>query len=257
MATAQQLLVRAAISSFWRQPRTEPLERWNNRLHDRWMLPRYLDMDIAEVCRDLAASGIPMQEHWFAPHSQFRMPTLGNFTVDGVEVTLRQALEPWHVLGEESTSGGQARYVDSSCERVEVLVRGISDRRHQLLCNGYAVPLQPTGIEGEMVAGVRYRAWQPPSCLHPTIPIDTPLTFDLYDHRYERSLGGAQYHVMHPGGRSFETRPINALEAEGRRCQRFQQSGHRGGLQPIKRLPTIPEAPHTLDLRHQHGVIHP
>ena len=195
------------------------------------MLPRYLDLDMAEVCRDLQEAGLPIEAQWFTCTVISACPAR-SFVKDGVRVRLRQAIEPWHVLGEEATAGGQSRYVDSSCERMEVLVRGLSDRRHSILCNGYELPLRPTGIEGEMVAAVRYRAWQPPSCLHPTVPIDSPLTFDLYDTWNDRAIAGATYHVMHPGGRAFETRPINANEAEGRRCLRFQAEHRPANKQP-------------------------
>nr|MDA3961276.1 transglutaminase family protein [Planctomycetota bacterium] len=248
MASAQHLLVRALVAGFWNKPRTEPLARWGTALHDKWLLPRYLDLDMQEVCRDLQAQGLPVQAEWFTPHSDFRMPLLGSFERDGVEIELRQAIEPWHVLGEEARAGGQARYVDSSCERVQVLLRGGTDRRHSLVCNGYRIPMQPTGVAGEWVAGVRYRAWQPTSCLHPTIPIDSPLRFDLYDEWNRRATAGATYHVVHPGGLSHETRPINSYEAEGRRCMRFQRAGHRAGNYQPKEAVILPERPCTLDL---------
>ena len=249
MAAAQNLLIRGLISRFWQQPLVEPLARWGTLLQDKWMLPRYLDMDLQSVCAELQGHDVPIHPEWFKPHSDFRMPVLGSFIKDGVEVELRQAIEPWHVLGEESAAGGQARYVDSSCERIQVLVRGARSERHRLACNGYEVPLQPTGIADELVAGIRYRAWQPPSCLHPTLPINSPLHFDLYDELNGQALAGGTYHVMHPGGRASDTRPINSFEAEGRRSQRFEAAGHRGGVYRPRIAPTLPEAPHTLDLR--------
>ena len=120
---------------------------------------------------------------------------------------------------------------------------------HAVTCNGAQLPLQPTGENGEHVAGVRFRAWQPPRCLHPTIGVHSPLVFDIVDRWNGRSVAGCTYHVMHPGGRSFDTLPVNEFEAEGRRLARFQPFGHTPGpLNPLP-APPNPEFPHTLDLR--------
>jgi uncharacterized protein (DUF2126 family)/transglutaminase-like putative cysteine protease len=249
MSLAQQLLVRALVARFWEDPWKKPVARWNNILHDRWMLPRFLQDDLGEVLGDLREHGIPMEDSWFRPHMEFRFPEVGSFDHAGTQVKIRHALEPWHVLGEEPGGGGAVRYVDSSLERLEVLVTTATPDRHQVLCNGAKMPLNPTGIEGEYVAGVRFRAWWPPSCLHPTIGVHSPLVFDLHDTWAERNLTGATYHVMHPGGRAYETRPVNGNEAESRRHERFQRFGHgQGRFRPVE-CPPRPEAPLTLDLR--------
>ena len=249
MSLTQQLLVRALVARFWSRPYREKLVRWGTSLHDRFMLPHFVEQDFNEVLDELADSGFRFEKKWFAPHLEFRFPLIGEFTLNGVSVELRQAIEPWHVLGEESNGGGVARYVDSSVERVQVLVRGMTDLRYVVTCNGSRVPLHPTGTKGEFVAGVRFRAWQPPSCLHPTIGVHTPLVFDLLDTWNHRSLGGATWHVSHPGGRSFSTFPVNAYEAESRRVARFFQIGHTPGSQPTPELNKNVDFPMTLDLR--------
>ena len=233
MSLAQQLLVRALVAKFWHEPYRQSLVRWGTSIHDRFALPHFIRDDFGDVLEDLVRSGFPFDASWFAPHYEFRFPVLGTLEArGGVVLELRQAIEPWNVLGEEVAAGGTARYVDSSVERVEVKVLGMVDERHVVTCNGRRVPLQPTGTNGKCVAGVRYRAWQPPSALHPTIPVHAPLVFDVVDRWNERAIAGCTYHVSHPGGRSNELFPRNGLEAESRRLSRFLSFGHTPGAQP-------------------------
>jgi uncharacterized protein (DUF2126 family)/transglutaminase-like putative cysteine protease len=250
MSLTQQLLLRALIARFWNTPYgPQRLVRWATELHDRFLLPHFVWLDFEDVITELNQAGYPFDAGWFAPHFEFRFPKYGDFATRGIDMELRGALEPWHVLGEEGAIGTTARYVDSSLERLQFKVTGLAPDRYAITCNGAPLPLQPTGTVGEFVAGVRYRAWQPPSALHPTIGVHTPLTFDIVDRWMKRSLGGCQYHVMHPGGRHYEVFPVNAFEAESRRLERFFRIGHSQGTLKVGAPRIDPEFPFTLDLR--------
>ncbi|HEY4309839.1 MAG TPA: transglutaminase family protein [Pirellulales bacterium] len=249
MSLTQQLLLRALVARFWERPNRDRLVRWGTTLHDRFLLPYFVQQDFRDVIRETGLAGFPLELSWFDAHFEFRFPLIGTIVQDSVQVELRQAIEPWYVLGEEQGGGGTSRYVDSSVERLQVRVNGMTSSRHIVTCNGRRVPLHPTGVEGEFVAAVRYRAWQPPSCLHPTIPVQTPLVFDIADAWQKRSLGGCEYHVAHPGGRNYTTSPINAYEAESRRAARFFRMGHTGGAWNAPHEQLNPDYPLTLDLR--------
>jgi len=253
MSLAQQLLVRALIAWFWRRPFEDKPVRWGTRLHDWFLLPYFVGRDFRRVIADLNHAGYALDAEWFAPHFEFRFPVYGRVCYEGVEIELRQAIEPWYVLGEEPGGGGTARYVDSSVERLQVHVTGLTAERYTVTCNGHRLPLQSTGTRGEFVCGVRYRAWQPPRCLHPTIPVHAPLVFDLVDLWAGRSIGGCTYHVAHPGGLSYDTFAVNSNEAEARRRGRFFAFGHTPGPIPVPSVEENPEFPATLDLRWQLG----
>ncbi|MCC6633297.1 MAG: transglutaminase family protein [Gammaproteobacteria bacterium] len=251
MSLVQQLLLRGMLARFWKQPyQPTRLQRWGTELHDRFLLPHFVEDDFSDVLEEMGIAGYSFDQAWFSPHFEFRFPRVGDFTTRNVEVELRHALEPWHVLGEEGATGGTVRFVDSSLERLQVKVRGMVDSRHVLCVNGVPLPLHPTGTVGEYVAGVRYRAWALPSNLHPTIGAHAPLTFDLVDTWMNRSLGGATYHVAHPGGRNYVTFPVNAYEAEARRLARFFRMGHSPGILNTASGRPNPDHPLTLDLRH-------
>ena len=250
MSLTQQLLLRALVARFWKTPYApERLARWGTELHDRFMLPFFVWQDFEDVLAETTEAGYALRSEWFRPHFEMRFAKCGDFVAHAVEVEIRSALEPWHVMAEDATTGGTARYVDSSLERLQVKVSGMAPERFVVTCNGKVVPLQKTGTGGELVAGVRFRAWQPPRCLHPHIAVHAPLTFDLVDRWTGRSLGGCEYHVSHPGGRSYETRPVNALEAEGRRRGRFSRTGHTPGRIDVPAATPDPDFPFTLDLR--------
>jgi uncharacterized protein (DUF2126 family) len=229
MAAAQMLLMRAAVAAFWNRPYERRLVRWGTRLHDDFMLPHYAIQDLQDAVAELRSLGAPLQPEWFTPHAEFRFPQVGEVSLAGMTLELRHALEPWHVLGEETTAGGTARYVDSSTERLQVKAEGFTPERYVMAVNGRALPMQATGKAGEFVAGLRFKAWGPPSALHPMISPQVPLTFDLWDSWTGRSLGGFTHHVAHPGGRNYDHFPVNANEAEARRRARFFPFGHTPG----------------------------
>lgn len=251
MALVQNLLVNALIGMFWNKPYKQKMIRWGTQLHDKFMLPHFLEDDLRDVILELQAFGFNLKEEWFKPHLEFRFPKIGSICKDNISLELRIALEAWRVLGEENNPSGTVRFVDSSLERIQIKVEGLVNTRHVILCNGSRIPFHPTGINGEYIAGIRYRAWQPSSCLHPTIPVHCPLVFDVYDTWTKRSLGGCTYHVAHPGGRSYDRFPVNVNEAEGRRLSRFIKEGHTTDQFAIVDGEICPDSPLTLDLRYE------
>ncbi|WP_165813101.1 DUF2126 domain-containing protein [Klebsiella variicola] len=277
MSLVQLLLLRCLVARFWKEPYHQPLVRWGTQLHDKFMLPHFVWQDVKEVVDDLQRHGYPFKLAWLLPFEEFRFPHYGRQQIDDIELELRWAIEPWHVLGEEVTLSGTSRYVDSSVERIQVRLSGLTEGRYVLACNGRRVPLRATGRQGEMVGAVRYRAWAPPSALHPTIGVNTPLVFDLIDIWNGLSIGGCTYRVSHPGGRNYETRPVNSNEAEARRVNRFWDHGFTQGtlipppafsaLRTFYEHEQVPrpmappaeepgdEYPHTLDLRRKYTRI--
>jgi uncharacterized protein (DUF2126 family) len=250
MSLVEMLLIRALICTFWKQPFKAGLTRWGPALHDRFMLPHFVQNDFFDVLAHLRESGYNFEEKWFASHLEFRFPKIGSIAADGVELELRKGLEPWNVLAEETTSGRTVRSVDSSLERIQVKLSGFTtESRYAVTCNGRKVPLTPTGERGEAVAGVRFRARRLWAALHPTIPVHAPLVFDLIDRWKERSIGRCTYHVSSPSGHTYTERPVDAAEARSRRLERFEDSGPALGQMTVPEEESNPIFPMTLDLR--------
>jgi uncharacterized protein (DUF2126 family) len=279
MSLLQNLLVRTLVSWFWKKPYEHKLVRWGTSLHDKFLIEHYVREDIKDIVSQLNKAGYDFKEEWFNPFFEFRFPLHGMVNINNIDLELRAGIEPWNVLGEEMTGGGTARYVDSSVERLQVKVNNFTEERFALTCNGVKVQLKSTGVKGEFVSGVRYKAWNPYSALHPTIEEDTPLVFDIVDTWNKRSIGGCTYYVTHPGGRSYDTYPINSFEAESRRINRFWDFNHsQGKIEAVdeeknednniiveretnvkekgsskhfryQEIPKNPEFPNTLDLR--------
>ena len=250
MHLVQTLLIRTCIAHFWQTPYTAKLVRWGTRLHDQFMLPHFLWEDLRDAIGLLTTDRYQLDAAWFKPFFDFRFPECGRVQIGEATLSLRKALEPWPVMGEEPVGGGVSRSVDATVERMQVSVTGLVEGRHLLTCNGRQVPLTATAVQGLQVAGVRFKAWSQPSSLHPTLPINAPLVFEIIDTSLQRSLGGCTYHVTHPGGRSYDTFPVNENEAEGRRLARFEALGHSPGQLVMPCLEENPEFPHTLDLRY-------
>jgi len=251
MSAVQVLLLRALVAQFWKQPYRKPLINWGTQLHDRFMLPHFVQEDLQQVIDDLNVAGYKFQTDWFAPFQEFRFPHYGSINVAGIQLDVHSAIEPWHVLGEESSTQGTSRYVDSSVERLQIRTRNMTGDRYIVTCNSRKVPLRTTHVEGEHIAGIRYKAWAPYSALHPTIGVHSPLTIDIVDTYLQRSIGGCTYHVSHPGGRSYDTFPVNGNEAEARRVARFWSHGHTQGKMNPDLSDPHPSQPYTLDLRYQ------
>jgi uncharacterized protein (DUF2126 family) len=256
MSLAQQLLIRAVVASFWKKPYRQPLSHWGTELHDKFMLPHFVWQDLNDAVNEIDLPGVELDAQWFVPHFEFRFPKIGEVNYQGITMQLRSAIEPWYVMGEEPGGGGTSRFVDSSLERIELVVQQFDTDRFAVLCNGVCVPMHSTAVAGEYVAGIRFRAWQPPRCLHPTIGVHTPLRIELVDTRNRKSIGGCTYHVSHPGGRGTDRFPINANEAESRRAARFEDLGMTGGTidVPVSMPPGLHQRGHrpypvTLDMR--------
>jgi uncharacterized protein (DUF2126 family) len=253
MAAAQMILVRTLLTAFAEEPYAAKLTRFGSMLHDRYLLPYWMWRDFEEILAFLDARGLALPADAYRPFVDLRCPVVGTLSAGDVTLEVRNAIEPWNVLGEEMSSSGTSRYVDSSVERIEVRAEGLLPERHAILVNGLALPLRSTGVAGRYVGGVRFRAWAPPHSLHAHIGIHHPVRLDVVDRWGKRSLGACAYHVWHPEGRAFDTPPLTRFEAAARRAQRFTVEGAIPW--PVTPIPASPHAeqPYTLDLRRYSG----
>ena len=217
MAAAQCLLLRALIAFLAERPADPRLRDFGPELHDRYMLPGELWEDLAEVIRDLDRARLPVQADWFAPFLDRRFPTLGEVAMGDVRMAIRTAHEPWPVLAEEAVAGVVTRFIDAANQRVQVELTGLTPTHHILVCNGRRVPLQPTRTRGRFLAGVRYKAWNPPSSLHPTLWPVYSLVFDLLDARTGEVLGGCTWFPARPSLVGFSAAPAPVASGEPER----------------------------------------
>jgi len=249
MTVAQVALVRALVAAFAKEPYRGPLVRWGQVLHDRFLLPTWLWRDFEDVLAHLERAGVALPAEAYRVFLEQRCPVVGVLDVGDVRLELRNAIEPWNVLGEEVTATGTARYVDSSMERVEMRATGLVPERYTIAVNGLELPMRSTGTAGDFVGGVRFRAWAPPHALHPHLGIHHPLRFDLIDTWAKRSIGACAYHVWHPEGRAYDVPPLTRFEAAARRAQRFTVEGPSRWPARAARARPHGDAPYTLDLR--------
>jgi uncharacterized protein (DUF2126 family)/transglutaminase-like putative cysteine protease len=256
MSIAEVALLRALVVSFARKPYVGTLVRWGQVLHDRFLLPTWLWRDFEDVLAHLERSGLPLPGDAYRVFLEYRCPVVGVLRAGDVKLELRNAIEPWNVLGEETTASGTSRYVDASMERVELRVEGLVPERHAVMVNGLSLPLRSTGVAGEFVGGVRFRAWAPPHSLHPHLGIHHPLRFDILDTWGKRSLGAFAYHVWHPEGRAFLAPPLTRFEAAARRARRFTVESPTAWPATAKPASAHPDAPYSLDLR-RFAIDHP
>ncbi len=249
MAAAQAVLVRAMIAAFTAAPYRQPLVRWGSELHDKFLLPHWMWRDFEDVLAHLAAHGVALPALGYRPFLELRCPLIGELDVRGAIIEVRNAIEPWNVLGEEATQTGTARYVDSSMERLEIRTIGLDEERFVVAVNGVGLPLRRAQGRDVRVGGVRFRAWCPPHALHPHLGIHHPVRIDIVDTWAHRGVAGGAYHVWHPEGRAFDAAPLTRVEAAARRARRFTIEGPTP--RPLRARPAAPhpEQPYTLDLR--------
>ncbi|MGZ3422858.1 MAG: transglutaminase family protein [Polyangiales bacterium] len=249
MAIAQMVLVRALLTAFAARPYEAPLVRFGTSLHDRYLLPYWMWRDFEDVLAFLEGRELGLPADAYRPFLELRCPVVGTLRAGDVRLEVRNAIEPWNVLGEETTASGTSRYVDSSMERIEVRAEGLVAERHAVLVNGYVMPMRATPRRDEHVGGIRFRAWAPPHALHAHLGIHHPVRLDVVDLWAERSIGACAYHVWHPEGRSYDKGPLTSFEASARRAQRFTIEGPLPSPVRARRLSIHDESPYSIDLR--------
>ena len=206
MCLAQQLLIRALIAKFWREPLDGKFVRWGTALHDRFMLPHFVWDDFIDVLADLGQSGFDFDPEWFEAQLEFRFPVFGDVAA-------------WRRHAGSAPGAGAV-----ACAR-----RGGRDRRHRALCRflGRAAAAQgrpassPAATSSPATAAAAddrppaAPARRSPACASrpgsrprvciPTIPVHAPLVFDIVDTWNRPFARRLRLSCRHPGGRTYET----------------------------------------------------
>lgn len=224
-------LWRALAASLATRPFREPVRDWQGALHDRFLLPSFLERDLQEVLTYLEQDGFSFETSWFRTHLHFRFPFLAEESLGDGHWTLRRAVEPWPLLGEQPTpSGGLVRCVDSSTERLEIRLLGLPEET-EVRINGHLLPLE-THPGGGRFGGVRFRTAWLPTCLHPQVAPHTPLEISFLEHP------GKQLGVWH-----YLSLPLEA-DGKTRRVIPAKETRH-----PKLNTDQRPASRRTLDLR--------
>jgi uncharacterized protein (DUF2126 family) len=275
--SATALFIRAILARLAADPFNAPFVRWAGELHDRFFLPAFVWEDLAKICADLAAHGLPFDPEWLRAPWEFRFPKLGEFALalappadpdipaaekpepKPFRVEFRQALEAWPLLGESPNAGTVARTVDSSLDRLEARVSDATALDSGLLLvNGLPCefrplapsPSHPSNAAPAAACGIRYRAFYLTPSLQPHVPVHAPLLLEWVDRQTLTVVAAARWHVWNPRNVDYTDRPADDTVAATRRAERWEPwTKTLGQSRFIPKIDFPPEGRHTLDLR--------